>query len=137
MAIYEGYDTLNTINSLDISWEGKTGKEVEDFISRRLEKPIGETITYDQETLTIYNPEGKPIASGQITVVPPTYSTDVKFTQLVVNGAVNDSDVSVNYTETSTFVAGINVKTYYEVSGKYYNLSNRVSVVFSIEGTTD
>ena len=137
MAIYEGYDTLNTINSLDISWEGKTGKEVEDFISRRLEKPIGETITYENETLTIYNPDGKPIASGQITVVPPTYSTDVKFTQLVVNGAVNDSDVSVNYTETSTFVAGINVKTYYEVSGKYYNLSNRVSVVFSIEGTTD
>lgn len=137
MAIYEGYDTLNTITGLDVPWEGKTGKEVEDFISRRLEKPLGETITYDNETLTIYNPDGKAIASGQITVVPPTYSTDVKFAQLVVNGTVNNADVSVNYTETSTFVAGINVKTYYEVSGKYYNLSNRVSVVFSIEGTTD
>ena len=137
MAIHEGYDKINTITGLDVYWEGKTGAEVEDFISRRLEKPIGENITYANETLTIYNPEGTPIASGKVTVVPPNYVTDVRFPQLTVNGTVNDTDIAVNYTESTTFVAGINVKTYYESTGSEYNLSNKVSVVFSIEGTTD
>jgi hypothetical protein len=45
--------------------------------------------------------------------------------------------VEINYTETTTFVAGINVKTYYESSGNIYDLSNRLSVTFYIEGTTD
>jgi hypothetical protein len=54
-----------------------------------------------------------------------------------VNGSLYSSDVTINYTETSKFAAGINVKTYYEASGKIYNLSTRVSVTFYIEGTTD
>lgn len=137
MAIYEGYDTINSIKGLDTAWEGKTGKEVEDFISRRLKNPLGSEITYAGETLTIYNPEGDPIASGQVTVVPPNYYTVVSFPQLVVNGTTYTSDIEVNYTSSSTFVAGINVKTYYESSGNIYDLSNKVSVVFYIEGTTD
>jgi hypothetical protein len=64
MAIYEGYDTLNTITGLDVPWEGKTGKEVEDFISRRLKNPLGSVIEYANETLSIKNPEGEVIASG-------------------------------------------------------------------------
>jgi hypothetical protein len=48
-----------------------------------------------------------------------------------------DDKVEINYTETSTFVAGINVKTYYESAGNIYNLSSKVSVIFYIEGTTD
>jgi hypothetical protein len=79
MAIHEGYDKINTITGLDIPWEGKTGKEVEDFISRRLKNPLGSEITYDQQTLTIYNADGDPIASGQVTVVPPTYNTVISF----------------------------------------------------------
>lgn len=137
MAIHEGYDTINSIKGLDTAWEGKTGKEVEDFISRRLKNPLGSEITYKDQTLTIYNPEGDPIASGQVTVVPPNYNTVISFPQLVVNGTSYDNNVEINYTNTSTFVAGINVKTYYESSGNIYNLSNKVSVVFYIEGTTD
>ena len=137
MAIYEGYDTLNTITGLDVPWEGKTGKEVEDFISRRLKNPLGSVIEYANETLSIKNPEGEVIASGQVTVVPPNYNTVITFPQLIVNGVTKDSNVEINYTETTTFVAGINVKTYYESSGNIYDLSNRLSVTFYIEGTTD
>jgi hypothetical protein len=64
MAIHEGYDKINRITGLDVPWEGKTGVEVEDFISRRLKNPLGSVIEYDKETLTIKNPEGEVIASG-------------------------------------------------------------------------
>ena len=47
MAIYEGFDQINTIKNFDTSWEGKTGKEVEDFISRRLKYPLHPTIEYN------------------------------------------------------------------------------------------
>lgn len=137
MAIHEGYDKINRITGLDIPWEGKTGVEVEDFISRRLKNPLGSVIEYSNETLSIKNPEGEVIASGQVTVVPPNYNTVITFPQLLVNGNTKDGNVEVNYTETTTFSAGINVKTFYESSGKIYDLSNRVSVIFYVKGTTD
>ena len=137
MAIHKGYDEINTITGLDIPWEGKTGAEVEDFISRRLRNPLGSVIEYANETLSIRNPEGEVIASGQVTVVPPNYTTEILFPQMVVNGTVRENNVEVNYTESATFIAGINVKTFYESSGKFYDLSSKVSVTFYIEGTTD
>ena len=135
MAIHE--NLIDKITALSDSWEGKTGEQVEDFICRRLDQPLGSTITYANETLTLYNPEGKEVASGKVTVVPPNYNTLISFPQLVVSGNVNEGNVELNYTSTSTFEAGINVKTYYESSGQIYNLSNKVSVTFYIEGTTD
>ena len=135
MAIHE--NLIDKITALSDSWEGKTGEQVEDFICRRLDQPLGSTITYANETLTLYNPEGKEVASGKVTVVPPNYNTVISFPQLVVSGNVNEGNVELNYTSTSTFEAGINVKTYYESSGQIYNLSNKVSVTFYIEGTTD
>ena len=135
MAIHE--NLIDKINALSDSWEGKTGEQVEDFICRRLDQPLGSTITYADETLTLYNPEGKEVASGKVTVVPPNYNTLISFPQLVVSGNVNEGNVELNYTSTSTFEAGINVKTFYESSGQIYNLSNKVSVTFYIEGTTD
>jgi hypothetical protein len=137
MAIQDGYDKINTITGLDVPWEGKTGLEVEDFISRRLKNPLGAEIAYDNEVLSIKNPEGEVIASGIVSVVPPNYVTDISFTQLTVNGDPKDGNVEVNYTDTTTFVAGINVNTFYEASGKFYDLSSKVSVTFFIEGTTD
>lgn len=137
MAIHEGYDQINTIKNIEDSWDGKTGMEVEDFICRKLKNPIGPNITYADETLTVYNSEGEPIASGQVTVVPPNYTTELIFPQLLVNGSAKENDVEVNYTESTIFKAGINVKTYYESTGKYYDLSSKVSVTFFIEGTTD
>ena len=139
MAIYEGYDTINRITGLDVPWTDKTGQEVEDFISRRMKNPLDKSIQYDQASsiLTIYNPEHEPIASGPITVVPPAYTTSIEFSEIVVNKKVHNSHVEVNYTETSKFEAGINVKTYYQVANNFYDLQNKVSVIFSIEGTTD
>ena len=137
MAIYKDIEAINPIESIDEKWEGRTGKEVEDFISRRLKQPIGSNITYENQTLTIYSPEGEALASGQVTVVPPNYVTDITFSQISVNGTVYTNNIEVNYTESMKFLAGINVKTFYESTGKIYNLSSKVDVIFYIDGTTE
>ena len=137
MAIHGGYDTINSIKTLDTPWEGKTGKEVEDFISRRFRNPLGPVIDYADEILSIKNPEGEVIASGKVTVVEPNYYTDISFPQLIVNGDPYDNNVEINYTSNSTFIAGINIKTYYDSSGTIYDLSKKVSITFYIDGTTD
>ena len=138
MAIHEGYDKINSIKDLKTDfWEGKTGIEVEDFLSRRLLNPLGSVIDYAGEILSIRNPEGDVIAQGNVSVVPPNYITEITFTELYVNGKITSGDVAVNYTETTTFAAGINVKTYYEASGKFYDLSSKVNLTFYLEGTTD
>lgn len=137
MAIHDGYESKNTITGLDVKWEGKTGVEVEDFICRRFDQPLGPNMDYIDNTLTIYNPEGKAIASGKVIPVEPTYTTEITFSQLNVNGVSNTSNVEVNYNKDTTFHAGINIKTYYDVTGVKYDLFSKVNVTFSIEGTTD
>ena len=137
MAIHEGYESKNTITGLDIKWEGKTGVEVEDFICRRFKQPLGPKMDYINNTLTIYNPEGNPIAEGKIIPVNPTYATEITFSQLKVNTVSNTSDVEVNYNKDTTFHAGVNIKTYYDAAGAKYDLFSKVNVIFSIEGTTD
>jgi hypothetical protein len=47
-----------------------------------MRNPLGSTIGYEGETLTLYNPEGEPIASGTVSVVPPNYSTELTFSQM-------------------------------------------------------
>ena len=143
MAIHNGYDQINTIKGLDTPWEGKTGAEVEDFISRRFKQPIHPDLEYKDGKLSIFDPETdadgnkKLIASGPITVVPPNYTTSITFPQITVNNVVNTNDIAINYTDNMKFVAGINVKTFYESIGNKYYLSNKVTLIFSIEGTTD
>lgn len=137
MAIHDGYESKNTITGLDVKWEGKTGVEVEDFICRRFDQPLNPKMDYINNTLTIYNPEGKPIAEGKVIPVSPTYTTEITFSQLNVNGVSNTSDVEVNYNKDTTFHAGINIKTYYDAAGTKYDLFSKVDVTFSIEGTTD
>lgn len=134
MAIHESYDKINTITGLDIPWEGKTGVEVEDFISRRLANPIGSHMSYEKNILTIFSPEGVPISTGNITPVEPTYINDITFSELKVDSTVYTDGVEINFNEDQKFYAGINIKTYYVQADDKYNLPNKVNVVFSIEG---
>lgn len=131
------YNEINRIEKIADSWENKTGKEVEDFICKKLQQPIGETITYENQILTIYNSEGQPISQGAVTPVEPNYYTEVLFPQLIVNGTTHEGAIELNYNESTTFVAGVNIKTYYETIGNKYNISNKLDVIFYIDGTTE
>jgi hypothetical protein len=81
-------DIVNSITDINVSWEGKTGAEVEDFISKRLAKPIG-SMTYTNTTLTLLNPEGDVITSTPITVAEANYDYSIIFYGLKVNGVVH------------------------------------------------
>jgi hypothetical protein len=51
---------------------------------------------------------------------------------------VYDSLVEVNYSgDNQVFEAGINLRLFYEILGETYNISNKTTLTFSIEGTTD
>ena len=134
MAIYKDIEAITPIEEIKDAWEGHTGKEVEDFICRKLDQPIGPNITYEGNILTIFNSEGKPISSGVVTPVEPTYVNEVTFSELKIDSAVHTNGVEINFNEDQKFYAGVNVKTYYIQSDNKYNLPNKVNLVFSIDG---
>lgn len=129
------YDSVNTIKTLEDSWENKTGREVEDFITRKLKQPLAKDITYEGNVLTIYNSENEPIARGTVTPVEPSYVNEVSFSELKVDSTVHTNGLEVNYTEELKFYAGVNIKTYYIQGNDKYNLPNKVDVIFAIEGS--
>lgn len=129
------YDVTNPITKFSESWEGKTGQQVEDFITRKLKQPLAGDITYEGNILTIYNSENEPIAKGTVTPVAPSYVNEVSFAELKVDSAVHTDGLEINYTEDLKFYAGVNIKTYYIQGNDKYNLPNKVDVVFAIEGS--
>lgn len=131
------HNVNNPIDTFDESWEGKTGQQVEDFITRKLQRPLHEALEYKNNTLTIYNSEGDPIASGLITPVKPSYVNEVTFSELKVNSNSFSEGVEINYNEDLKFYAGVNIKTYYIQGNDKYNLLNKVNVVFYIENSTE
>ena len=116
-------------------WHGKSGKVVEDFISRELLKGI-KSMDYRDSNLYLERYNGE-ILQKEITMVPPNYVTEIKVQELIINGVPYTNSAEVNYTESSIFRVGFNLKTYYETLGNFYNLLNKVDITFSIVGTTD
>ena len=98
MATYEGYEQINTITGLDVSWEGKTESEVEDFITRELKKAEDNNIigmSYENSILTLTKKNGEPIKTS-VTVETPEYKYG-----LYIYGVKLDNDNSKVYTELS------------------------------------
>ena len=62
---------LNKQDQLDITmnWDGSTGQQVEDFISRNI--PV--EIKYDNSNLSLINASGDTIVSGKVSVESPKY----------------------------------------------------------------
>lgn len=88
----------NQIIDLETEWDGHSGMEVEDFISRKIEKTEGQNIVdmeYDSATsmLTLLKENGDTV-STEVSVIPPTYSYGI-----MVYGVMLDNDPSKIYTE--------------------------------------
>ena len=137
------HNDLSNEERIDINqnWEGLSGKVVEDAITKSILDIDSQTITsvsYDPSSkILTLNKKNADSITTKVTVIPPDYITELQFTQLIVNGNTKEDDVEVNYTESLIFKAGINVKTFYESTGTFYDLYSKVSVTFYIEGTTD
>ena len=113
MAVFE---TLNDrIDSIETAWNGKSGEQVEDFISRNL---VG-GMSYNNSILTIYGNESKAdgskniLARTQVTVETPVYSQGILSLAVRINGKNSYTTGSVTMQYNSDARVELAVATYY------------------------
>lgn len=82
MAIFE--DLENKIELLETPWNGKTGQQVEDLISRHLVN----SMDFTDSTLTLRDYNGDAITSTRVTVETPSYDQDVLVVAVRINGTI-------------------------------------------------
>ena len=139
MAIHEGYDQLNTITGLDVAWEGKTGLEVEDFISRRLGSSVSNFV-FDQSSSALvgYNAEGAEVCSTTVINSTPVYVPKLEIASLRINSNNSDiktgENINLNQPSIVKFEVGIRFTIEYEVLGKYYYSTTPQSIKFELGG---
>lgn len=138
MAIHDGYDKINTITGLDVKWEGKTGMEVEDFISRRLQKSVSSFVFYQNEDSTLkgYNAEGEEVCSTQVINATPIYVPKLEIVSIRINSNNNDlqtgQNIELNQPSIKKIEVGIKFTVEYEILGKYYYGISPQSIQFSL-----
>ena len=142
MATYEGYDKINTITGLDIPWEGKTGKEVEDFISRQIKKSVTR-FEFDQSSSTLsgYNDfDSNPITQTTVVNATPIYVPKLEIVNVRINSNNNDlktgQDIELNQPSIKKIEVGIKFTVEYEILGKYYYGISPQTIKFSLGGET-
>lgn len=90
------FDNLpNQITDLTTHWEGHSGQEVEDFLTRNLEnldKADVKSMQYDSatQTLSLYNKDKDIIASAEVSVATPTYNHSIEIKHIYID----DQDVT-------------------------------------------
>jgi len=115
MAIHEGYDRINTITGLNVPWEGKTGIEVEDFISRNL--ITGGTYDATSEKLSLIKGDESTI-DITVSVQTPTYIYGIINYGVRVDGTVyKDQELLMQYREGRKIELGIAIQSVADRSG--------------------
>ena len=126
MAKFE--DLPNRITDLETEWDGHSGMEVEDFISRKIEEVDNNTLvdgTYEDEILKLIKKDGSSI-DIPVTVQEPTYSFGIYIYGLRVDGKIITRDLEeqiLQYKKDKTFELGIAM---YAISTIGSNQSDRV-----------
>lgn len=146
MAIYSEKSSDNLIYSNELtngkfteSWNDKSGKLVEDYITIRLKEAHDSQITggsYSNEVLTLNKANGDSI-NIDVTVAPATYDFDMIFYGLRVNGVVcTDPTLLMQYKEDpkTTVEAGIAIRSVASISDKINNNNSTFQVTFEFNG---
>lgn len=102
------------IESTDVFWDKKTGKQVEDFITRSIEKATISGMEYDGTELHVTFQDGSTISS-EISVIEPTYSFGI-----MLYGVRLDGDPKKLYTEGSSLLMQYNSDRKVEVGIAMY-----------------
>lgn len=81
----------NQITDLLTEWNGHSGMEVEDFITRNLEnldKSDIKSIQFDSasQKLTLYNKDEQEIASTEVSVAEPIYNHSIEISKIYIDG---------------------------------------------------
>ena len=100
----------NEENHLDVAWEKRSGKAVEDFITRKLENLDDSQIvgaTYAGTTLTLQKADNS-VITCEVAVVDPTYTYGIKIYGLDYNGTIIETGSNtIQYNSSKTYKLGI------------------------------
>ena len=104
---------LNKQDQLDITmnWDGSTGQQVEDFISRNI--PV--EIKYDNSNLSLINKSGDIIVSGKVSVETPKYKQGVLILGIRINNKI--------YTNNPNLLTQYNADTKIELAVATYSIA--------------
>ena len=112
MGKFENSELPSPITSYDDKWDGHSGMEVEDYITRDLERLDGTELTggsYENEILKLNKKNGESIEIP-VTVTEPTYSFGIYIYALRVDGRVITRDLEeqlIQYKKDKNFELGI------------------------------
>ena len=144
MAIHKDY--VNTITGLDVPWEGKTGIEVEDFISRQIQDYKDNAIVNfefrqnENSTLFGFNSKGEEVCQTQVINATPIYVPEIEIVNIRINSNNNSlqtgQDINLNQPSIKKIEVGLKFIVKYEILGKNYYAISPQSVQFSLGGQT-
>ena len=117
------------------SWEEKSGKNVEDYITRRLNQAIVGG-RYKDTKLILTKGDGEDLDEITITLAPTTYDYGMVFFGIRVNGKVyNSESLLMQYKKDSTVVeAGIAIRSVAQTLDNISNNNGRFNVTFTFNG---
>ena len=127
MAVYN--DLSDRILSPETEWNGKTGQQVEDFLSRK----IVNSMDYANSILTLRGIDGEEIAHTTVTVETPTYEQDILLVAVRVNGTIyKTGSVTLQYnSKTKVELAIATSSTAYTPSAGTQDVTGAVKVKIS------
>ena len=100
----------NEENHLEVAWEQRSGRAVEDFITRKLENLDDSQIvgaTYAGTTLTLQKADNS-VITCEVAVVDPTYTYGIKIYGLDYNGTIIETGSNtIQYNSSKTYKLGI------------------------------
>ena len=90
---------------IEDAWEGRSGEQVEDFISRNIDtlnNKVVDSISYDptSQVLALINKKGEIITSGEVSPAEPAYSHNFKISKILINGQESTGNVQCQIKDT-------------------------------------
>lgn len=140
MAILD--NVIDKIQDLKTTWEGKTGEQIEDFISRQMKKTVTR-FEFDQSSsiLNGYNDfDSQPITTTTVVNATPIYIPKLEIVNVRINSNNNDlktgQNIELNQPSIKKIEIGIKFTIEYEILGKYYYGISPQEIKFSLGDQT-
>lgn len=129
--------TYDNIEQIDIneSWEGKSGKQVEDLISRRIKQNTITGMTYTGTTLTITKEDGS-FFNATVAPIEPTYDTNVILYGFRIDGEdIKTGDFVIQGNKQGrTIEAGIAIRNIAIMGDSVSNINKTFKATISFAG---
>ena len=121
---------LNKQDQLDLTmnWDGSTGQQVEDLISRHL--PSSMAYSSSDNILTIANSKGDPIVKAEVSVAQPIYTHSIQIQGIYFNNISSENQINKD-----TILCKLGTKIYLGVKYTYTATNPLTNVLTNVNST--